>query len=445
MIKLRTHMLTVIVVVCAFAKAYAQETPSKLLSKDDAVAMMLENNFGVKLAENEISIAENNKGVLNSGYLPTLTGNAGANYSINDQTAIFQNGTEQSIDGAETTTYNASINLAYTLFDGLGRHYNFKELKERYNLSKLQARETIENTMLQLFTVYYEVARRAENIGVLEETLEISKDRELRATYQFEYGQVNKLQILNAAVNRTTDSINLLSEWQALRNAQRDLNVVLAAELEDLSTVDTTVLFISPLLMDSYIESASENNVRLLQNEQNIKITDYQIKGAKSFLLPTIGLTGSYGWNEGNFPSTSFLSSNVSTGFQAGGTLRWNLFDGGQSIVALKNAKIALQSQELIKEQLRQEVLRDIANAAGNYKNALNIYKLQEQNVLTNASNFERTQEQFKLGQGTSIEFRDAQLNLLNAQIIKNQAKYTAKFAEIQLLQLTGQLLNVAF
>ena len=445
MIKSRVQILAIIVVMCAFAKAYAQESPSKLLSKNDAVTRMLANNFGIQLANNEIAIAQNNKGLLNSGYLPTLTGNGAANYTVNDQTATFQNGTEQAVDGAETTTYNASINLAYTLFDGLGRHYNFKELKERYNLSKLQARATIENTMLQLFTVYYEVARRVENITVLEQALAISRERELRATYQFEYGQVNRLQILNAAVNRTTDSINLLNEKQTLRNAQRDLNVVLATDLETLREVDTTVLFISPLLIDSYIESASQNNVRLLQNEQNIKITDYQIKGAKAFLLPTVGLTGSYGWNEGNFPSTGFLSSNVSTGFQAGAALRWNLFDGGQSIVALKNAKIALQSQELIKEQLKQEVLRDIANASGNYKNALAIYKLQEQNVLTNASNFERTQEQFKLGQGTSIEFREAQLNLLNAQIIKNQAKYTAKFAEIQLLQLTGQLLNVAF
>jgi outer membrane protein len=125
--------------------------------------------------------------------------------------------------------------------------------------------------------------------------------------------------------------------------------------------------------------------------------------------------------------------------------LRWNLFDGGRSVIALKNAKIFRESQELVKEQLKQQVQRDIANAKGDYKNALMIYDLQTQNVRTNEDNFTRSQERLKLGQITSVEFRQAQLNLLNAQVTKNAAKYTAKLAELQLLQLTGQLLNVAF
>jgi outer membrane protein TolC len=68
---------------------------------------------------------------------------------------------------------------------------------------------------------------------------------------------------------------------------------------------------------------------------------------------------------------------------------------------------------------------------------------MQEQNVLTNKSNFERSEEQFKLGQVSSIEFRQAQVNLLNAETIKNLAKYDAKLAEYQLLQLAGQILNI--
>jgi outer membrane protein len=45
----------------------------------------------------------------------------------------------------------------------------------------------------------------------------------------------------------------------------------------------------------------------------------------------------------------------------------------------------------------------------------------------------------------TSIEFRQAQLNLLNAELAKSQAKYNAKLAELQMLQVSGQLLNVEF
>lgn len=448
-------MIYFVLVVFAFAKAYAQEVPSQVLSKDQAVSLMLENNFGIQLANNQVAISENNTSILNAGYLPSLTGNAGTNFDRTSSVTDFGGATDAEgnprpdieIDAAETTRYNASINLDYTLFDGLGRYYNYKQLKEQYNLTQLEARETIENTMLQLFSVYYEVARTEENVAVLEEALRISKERATRAQYQFEYGQVNKLQVLNAQVDITTDSINVLNARQSLRNAQRDLNVVLNRDLENLATADTTVAFVNELLIDSYVEQAPQNNVTLLQSEKDIIISEYQIKGAKALFLPTIGLTGSYGWNRSNNPASAFFPSTTATSnsLTAGASLRWNIFDGGRAVVALKNAKIFRESQELLKQQLEQQVRRDISNAKGDYKNALTIYALQTQNVLTNEDNFKRSQERLKLGQITSVEFRQAQLNLLNAQVTKNAAKYTAKLAELQVLQLTGQLLNIEF
>ena len=311
----------------------------------------------------------------------------------------------------------------------------------------MDARETIENTMIQLFSVYYEVARLTENLNILSEALTISKERAVRAEYRFEYGQANKLEWLNAKVDITTDSINMLNTQQQLRNTKRDLNVVLSQELERNFEVDTTVTFVNELSLASYIEEAKSQNVRLQQIEREIAISDYAIKGAKSLLLPTVGLTGTYGWNRNESPASTFFPgrNDVGTNLTLGANLRWNIFDGGRSLVAVKNAKIAYESQEVLRQQLQQEVYRDIANAKGDYKNALAIYRLQEQNVLTNEDNFKRSQERLKLGQITSVEFRQAQLNLLNALTTENAAKYTAKLAELQLLQLTGQLLNVDF
>ena len=71
--------------------------------------------------------------------------------------------------------------------------------------------------------------------------------------------------------------------------------------------------------------------------------------------------------------------------------------------------------------------------------------RYQENNIKTALNNFERTEEKFKIGQVTSIEFRLAQLNLLNAELSRNQAKYDAKLAELTVLQLSGELLNVDF
>jgi len=182
---MKSSILTCIVgLICVVSGAQNFE----LLTKEKAVAEVLENNFGVEIAKNNVAIADNNQGVLNSGFLPSLTGNAGASYNKENQEVTFQDGTVNTVDGAETKRYNASLNLNYTLFDGLGRWYDYKRLKEEYNLSELQARETIETTLLQLFSVYFEVARLTENEEVLKQTLQNTKDRLKRAQYAFEYG-----------------------------------------------------------------------------------------------------------------------------------------------------------------------------------------------------------------------------------------------------------------
>lgn len=432
-----------ILAIFVFGSLAAQEL--NVLTKEAAIAETLQNNFGITIAENNLEIADNNRDLLNSGYLPSLTGSAAANYDLQDQEATFQSGQTNVVDGAETTRFNASLNLAYTLFDGLGRYYDYKSLKVQYNLSELQARETIETTVLQLFTVYYEVARLTENVTVLEETFATTKKRLKRAEYAFEYGQNNKLDILNAEVDIVTDSINLMNSRQQLNNTKRDLNVISNTELSRNFSADTTVVFLPEFILKTYMDDAEKNNVRLLQAEKNQTISEYNYKASKSVYLPSVGLTGSYGWNEGLFPATNFLASNTSLGFSAGVNLSWNLFDGGSGITSVKNAKIAITNQEVSRQQFKKEVQRDIFNANDDYLNRVQIFELLEQNVVTAVNNFNRSNEQYKLGQISSVELRQAQVNLLNAETNKNLAKYQAKLAELQVLQLAGQLLNVDF
>ena len=81
----------------------------------------------------------------------------------------------------------------------------------------------------------------------------------------------------------------------------------------------------------------------------------------------------------------------------------------------------------------------------GEFQNQLFILKAQEKNVLTTQNNFERSKERYELGQITSIAFRQAQVNLINSKTAFNNAKFDAKLIELQLLQMSGDILNVNF
>lgn len=101
--------------------------------------------------------------MLNSGFLPSLSATSAATYNQDNSTIEFpgqflDDGSPRPdviLDKAEAQRYNAGLQLNYTLFDGMGRAYNYKSLKAQYALSELQLRETIENTLIQLFSVYF--------------------------------------------------------------------------------------------------------------------------------------------------------------------------------------------------------------------------------------------------------------------------------------------------
>ena len=438
-----------LVVFLSTVKGFSQE----ILTKEEALAIALENNFGIKIANNNLEVAENNTSIYNRGALPTVALTSGANYSRNNQSLILTDrdtGEDAEIagNGVVAKTYNASLGVNYTIFDGLGRKYNYQQLQKTYNLTELQAKETIENTYLQLFTVYFQIARLSENTNNLSEALTISKRRLTRAQYQYDYGQSTKLEYLNAQVDVNNDSITLITAKQQLNNAKRGLNVILGSKEDINYVVETEVDYNTMMNYNDLKNKTLENNALLKQGETNIAISEFNIKINKANFLPSLGFNASYGFNRTeneNLINPFGAKLITSDGLNAGINLTWNIFDGGSTRTRVANAKIALDNQQILLEQQKVNIENNLKNTWENYNNQLFILTAQEQNVLTNQNNFDRTQERFKLGQITSVEFRQAQINLINSKTAYNNAKFDAKLIELQLLQLSGDIMNIKF
>ena len=425
----------------------------KFISKEEALELVLENNFGIKVSKNTTEIVKNNSSILNSGYLPSLSISSGGNYTGSDTEIAFPGQFDDQgnpipnrvFEDQETQRFNAGLNLNYTLFDGLGRRYTYKRLKEEYALSELQLRETIEFTTLQLFEVYFNIAQLTESQKISQETLDISKERLRRAEVAFIHGQGNKLSVLNAQVDVTNDSINLIQVNQQLGNTKRDLNLLMNQPINQDFDVGLDVSFVNSLQIESWLETAEQFNIELLKQKSNSQINAYDIKINQSGYLPTVGLIGSYGWNLNKSPATAFFpgTNNTTYSLGVGASLSWNIFDGGRTLTRVKNAKLSFNNQELIQQETKLSFERDLENALQNSINTKEIFEIQNKQVETATYNFERSEEQYRLGSITAIEFRQAQINLANAQNQRTIAKYRAKLSELQLIQITGQLLNV--
>ena len=416
-----------------------------LLQKNEAVKIAMENNFDIQISNNNVNAAENNASIQNSRYLPSVVGNAAGNYSTTNGTVTPKSGQETDYENNETKTLSASIGLNYTLFDGFGRSNTYKILQENFHISELQARQVVESTILNIFSSYYEVARLSQDVENQKQTMQISRVRLQRAKYTVEYGQGSQLDVLNAEVDYNNDSITFLTNTQLLANEKRNLNLLLGRNVNTDFVVDTSLVYAEGLMLDVLLVHANDNNVALLQQEGALRNSQYSIKTTQSSAIPKLNLNANYGWNQGVFGATSFLDKSVSVGPSVGATLSWNIYDGGSTRVKKQNSRIALENQNINLEKEKLNVERNLSNAWTVYQTALFVRDAQNKNLETAQTNFERSVDQYKLGQITNIDFRQAQLNLLRAQLSLNQAKYEAKKAELFLLQISGDLNTAVF
>jgi len=136
------------------------------------------------------------------------------------------------------------------------------------------------------------------------------------------------------------------------------------------------------------------------------------------------------------------LAEQQTTGVTAGINLNWNVFDGGATKVRVQNAKIAMKTQELNQQKVQLNLENQLAKFWAEYTTQKAIIRNEEINVEISNQNFLKSKELFNLGRITSIDFRQAQLNLINTKLNLLNAKYNAKIAELQLKKFAGLLTN---
>lgn len=419
--------------------SFAQDT----LSLENAIALALENNYGIKVARNNVQISNNNATLGNAGLLPTINVNGGGNYSNVNTRLRFGDPTmpEVRASGVQARNMNASVGLNYVIFDGLGTIYNYKSLVAQNVQSEVQARLNIENTIAVVANTYYQLGMAQQAYLIAYEALRISDERLKRQEIKREYGTAVTVDILNARVDKNADSVNFVNARLNLENTRRELNFLLGGDIETVYAVESKLQFRDNFNLENLKKEAEAQNAELLSARYNQTISELNYKVARANYFPTLSLNGNYNFNRED-REVGLLLLNQNYGFTGGATLAWNLFNGSRQQIRVQNAKINIENSRNLLEQAQLRLEKDLLNAWNTYQKAIYIYNIEIANLTTAKANFERTRELFNIGTVSTTQFREAQLNFLRSQNSIVNATYTAKMAEIELLRLSGQILR---
>lgn len=427
----------IIVTAGILGNVFAQE----ILTVEDAIKTALEKNYSVLIVKNlqEVAKAQNNFG--NAGMTPTVSLNAALNASSLNSHQEFNTGVVQDRSGARANNLAASINANWTVFDGLRMFAVKKRLELSEELSAIQLRQQMENTVYQVILAYYDVIRVGELLQAARQNLEIYTERKKIARLKFEIGSDSRVDFLLSQSDENKAKSDIVKLEIDLMNSKTQLNTLLSRPVDvDFKTADTIVVNYNPGL-DELKKTAPASNAALMIARQNELIFGQSVKEAEANRLPFVQLLGAYNFTR-NQSQAGIVFLNRQAGFSGGITASWLIFNGGRNSRLIKERNILALNQRYVTEQTQLQV---DAVVYTNYKAFVmnkSVVELELQNLNDSREVQAVSLERYRIGKSTLLETIETQRNLEDAQVRYINAVYATKVAETELLRANGSLVK---
>lgn len=428
---------TIVMMLLCAASLYAQQE----MTVEDAITIGLKNNFDIQIARHTAEIQENNTGLGTAGFLPTVNASGDLQMLTSDQ----QTNSPFSFGKSDTRNAGSQIALNWTLFDGFRMFIDNSRYKELAKLGKFQSKNSIENTVVEILRDYFNLVQQEQLLDVAKNTREVSETRLSKERVRNELGAASSTDLLNAQVSFNNDEADVLNQELQVLIAAKDLNILLGRDPSTPVSVKKEII-IPPFEMDleELIRLAEERNSILTVARQNKIVADHNAQLASAFFYPTITLNATYGYADRLVSSSSDRFpddiNTKSTDGVIGLTLSYNLFNGNRDRINLQNARIEARNRELELQDSRNQLAGLVREKLVTFQKRMELVRLEQQNVVAAEQNLELQQDRFQIGATSSLEFRDAQVNLSRAQTTLIVARYQARITALEIQQLTGEL-----
>jgi len=433
------YKITFLLVLALFTligvnKAIAQE----VLTLEDAVKTALERNYEIKISANNLEIDRNNVNRANAGMLPVVGGTLTNNNSIQNSSQVRSGVTEERT-GARNSNLNYGVALNWTIFDGFAMFARYNQLQELQRLGEANLQLTVLTRVADVINNYFNLVQQQQQLRAYDTAIAISRLRLTTAQNRFEIGKAARLEVLNAEVDFNTDTTNLLRQQELYMNTQTYLNELMARDVNQRFSVIDSIKIDDQLKLNQLTDLALAQNPTLRAALLSRRIAELDLKQVKANRYPAIGVTTGYNFSRSE-SALGFATLSTGRGFNYGLTASINIFNGFLQRRNERNAGILIENSQLDFERLNQNVKSQLTSAFQTYLTNLQLVHLEESNQKLAKRNMEITLDKYRLGSLTPVEFRDAQLNYINATVRYSNAQYEAKLAEIALKQIAGAL-----
>jgi outer membrane protein len=419
--------IAAIALLVVFTSAQGQST----WSLQKCIDYALQNNIQIKQQTLNSEYYNNQLGQAKFNRLPNL--NAGFQNNMNFGRTIGSDNTYLDINSNSTS---GSLTTNVTVWNGFTLQNSIKaaEMDLRASLEEMQKAK--DDIMLNIAASYLEILFADELLIVAEDLLKITQLQLDRTSKLVEAGSLAKGSLLEIEAQFAREELNVV-------NAQNRLQLAYLALYQFLEVPSTESFKIEkPTLPEIGANLSLLNSMDVFKNAVQlrpaVKGAEYKLESArkqllvaKGNLMPSLSFGGNY-YNFYNNKYTDYqgnkiafndqLKSNERYGF--GATLNIPIFNRYQGKTSVNNAQIQVENNELLVQNTKNLLRKDIEQSYTNALAAFKRYVANQKTVVSSKEAFRYTEEKFNVGMINSVEYNQSKNNLSKAQSDLLQAKY---------------------
>ena len=338
--------------------------------------------------------------------------------------------------------YQFTATLSQVLFDW-GRFKAVAQAGSLEDAARAQAEEQAQFAEYEALRRFYVLLTAQRSQDVFKANARRSREQVERAHAFFETARGTKGDVLASQINLNNDEIASLRQGSTVTQAQADLAAWLGrTETEELEAVDPGTLEAAPGSvpeLQAIVAQAHANRPLLQVVDAQLKAAEQGVSSAVGGYLPRVKLLGNYQRN-GNSLNPTFTTPHLQNDVQALINFQWDIFSGLSTDAAVKSAEASVSSARITAEQTRRDVEGSLRIGHNALTTLIRVADVSRETQSTARKNLSYAQDRFTAGAASTLDVRDAQLKLTQAELNFLQSRADVEVARAALARLSGTL-----
>jgi len=435
-----------IFILLLFSLQLMSQSDVKVLSFEQALTQMNNNNFALKSAEAEKKSNEYKRKITRGLYLPKISFSASYMKLDQDVGLDISGFTDAYRDAANIPADKmlpsslvlqkekfaaVNVNFIWPIFNGGKIHAANQAMNANINEAQYKIEQKQNELNTELVQRYYGYRLSKKAVELYQNVYDAMLLHQHNAEKLEENGMISKAQLLYANISVSqakSDLLNAVNNANTVNNALKNT----LADSSDIDVISELFLLRNIENVEYFQQAARENNPLLKQVESKKVLAKQNYRIKKADYLPAVAIVG-------NKELAQYQLTHLMPEWFIGVNFRWTIFDGAARTYKVKAAKATIDRVDYIESK----AIADISTYINKLYNEMQSY-IEQLKTMSTTYNFAQEylrvqQKAFAEGFATSKDLVDAELTLSKVKVGRLKIMNDYVYTLAKLLEFSGK------